>query len=74
MLNAQEHLKAIVKNYRPIEELIPAHWSEGDIFVIPPWRWHQHENSLSSDAVLFSIDDAPAMTKLGFYRKQEATA
>jgi len=49
-------------------------WSEGDIFVIPPWRWHQHENSSSSDAVLFSIDDAPAMTKLGFYRKQEATA
>jgi pimeloyl-ACP methyl ester carboxylesterase len=33
MMNAQEHLKAIVKNYRPIEELIPAHWSEGDVFA-----------------------------------------
>jgi pimeloyl-ACP methyl ester carboxylesterase len=29
----QERLQAIVKNYRPIEELIPAHWSEGDIFA-----------------------------------------
>src|SRR5438132_6236311 len=33
MINPQEHLKTIVKNYRPIEELIPAHWSEGDIFA-----------------------------------------
>ncbi len=39
MMNAQEHLKAIVKNYRPIEELIPAHWSEGDIFAN---SIHQH--------------------------------
>lgn len=29
----QEHLQSIVKNYRPIEQLIPAHWSEGDIFA-----------------------------------------
>jgi pimeloyl-ACP methyl ester carboxylesterase len=33
MMNPQQHLKAIVQNYRPIEELIPAHWSEGDIFA-----------------------------------------
>src|SRR5256886_17422442 len=33
MINPQEHLKTIVKNYRPIEELIPAHWSEGDVFA-----------------------------------------
>src|SRR5205085_6533416 len=33
MMNAQEHLKTIVKNYRPIEELIPAHWNEGDVFT-----------------------------------------
>jgi gentisate 1,2-dioxygenase len=47
-------------------------WGPGDIFVIPAWRWHSHENAHSSDAILFSIDDWPAMTKLGFYRKQEA--
>ena len=33
MMNAQERLKTIVKNYRPIEELIPPHWSEGDVFA-----------------------------------------
>src|SRR6266849_6324880 len=33
MMSQQERLQAIVKNYRPIEELIPAHWSEGDIFA-----------------------------------------
>ena len=32
-MNSQENLKAIVQNYRPIEELIPAHWREGDIFA-----------------------------------------
>src|SRR2546426_4811668 len=29
----QERLQAMVKNYRPIEELIPAYWSEGDVFA-----------------------------------------
>ena len=34
MLNEQqERLQSIVKNYRPIEQLIPASWSEGDIFA-----------------------------------------
>jgi pimeloyl-ACP methyl ester carboxylesterase len=26
-------LQAIMKTYRPIEELLPAHWSEGDVFA-----------------------------------------
>src|SRR3989440_12033128 len=26
-------LQALVKTYRPIEELLPAHWSEGDVFA-----------------------------------------
>ena len=33
MMNPPESLKTIVKTYRPIEELIPAHWKEGDIFA-----------------------------------------
>lgn len=49
-------------------------WGPGDIFVVPPWRWHHHENPMSGDAILFSIDDWPAMTKLGFYRRQETPA
>jgi pimeloyl-ACP methyl ester carboxylesterase len=31
MMNPPEHLQAIVKTYRPIQELIPVHWTEGDI-------------------------------------------
>jgi len=33
MNEQQERLQAIVKTYRPIEELTPAHWSESDIFA-----------------------------------------
>src|SRR6266568_3832496 len=33
MSEQQERLQAIVKNYRPIEQLIPAYWSEGDVFA-----------------------------------------
>jgi gentisate 1,2-dioxygenase len=46
-------------------------WSSGDIFAVPPWTWHEHRNAGSAEAILFSIDDWPAMTKLGFYRKEE---
>ena len=46
-------------------------WTDGDLFFIPPWTWHHHENTFSDDAILFSIDDWPAMTKLGFYMKEE---
>ncbi len=45
-------------------------WGDGDLFVVPAWRWHAHENTSRRDAILFSIDDWPAMTKLRFYRKQ----
>jgi gentisate 1,2-dioxygenase len=47
-------------------------WHKGDIFAIPPWSWHAHENTSSADTILFSIDDWPAKTKLGFYLKEEA--
>jgi len=43
-------------------------WSQGDLFCIPPWQLHHHENAARGDAILYSIDDWPAMTKLGFYR------
>ncbi len=46
----------------------PIEWSSGDLFVVPPWTWHHHVNASSADAILFSIDDWPAMAKLGFYR------
>ena len=45
-------------------------WSKGDIFVVPPWTWHQHENRGTADAVLFTMDDWPALTSLGLYREE----
>lgn len=46
-------------------------WSQGDIFLVPPWTWHHHENHLSEDAVLFSVDDWPARSTLGFYSEEK---
>jgi|SRR5579871_1016026 len=45
-------------------------WAKGDIFVVPPWTWHSHENRLGEDAILFSMDDWPAITSLGLYREE----
>jgi gentisate 1,2-dioxygenase len=43
-------------------------WATGDILVIPPWMPHRHENPSREDAILYSVDDWPAMAKMGFYR------
>lgn len=48
-------------------------WTQGDIFLVPPWTWHHHENRLSEDAILFSVDDWPARTALGFYSEEKAS-
>ena len=45
-------------------------WTQGDIFCVPPWAWHLHENPAGEDAILYSVDDWPAMAKLGFYRME----
>jgi gentisate 1,2-dioxygenase len=47
-------------------------YQRGDIFAIAAWKWHHHENTHRDDTILFSIDDWPAMKKLGFYMKEEA--
>jgi gentisate 1,2-dioxygenase len=47
-------------------------YHKGDIFAVPAWKWHYHENSSNEDSILFSIDDWPAMKKLGFYMQEEA--
>ena len=47
-------------------------YDKGDIFAVPAWKWHHHENTNNDDTILFSIDDWPAMKKLGFYMKEEA--
>jgi gentisate 1,2-dioxygenase len=45
-------------------------WSQGDIFVVPSWATHRHENAASEDAILFSITDRPAAEALGLYREE----
>jgi gentisate 1,2-dioxygenase len=42
-------------------------WSQGDIFVIPPWTVHHHENHGSEDAILYSLSDDPVWKALGVY-------
>lgn len=48
-------------------------WSKGDIFVVPGWAWHHHENRLGEDAVLYCVTDEPTMTAWGFYRVEEGS-
>ena len=45
-------------------------WESSDIFVVPSWQWHSHENTTDEDAILFSITDRPATEALGLYREQ----
>ena len=47
-------------------------WAPGDVFALPLWAAHCHENvSASQDAILFSFTDAPVMRALDWYREQE---
>lgn len=45
-------------------------WEKGDSFVVPLWNWHAHENRSREPAVLFSINDRPAIEALRFYREE----
>jgi len=45
-------------------------WSKGDILALPSWALHEHANTGSEDAMLFSISDRPVMKALGFYREE----
>jgi 1-hydroxy-2-naphthoate dioxygenase len=45
-------------------------WSQNDSFVVPNWTRYRHANlSQRGDAVLFCVDDMPALTALGLYRE-----
>ncbi len=45
-------------------------WEEGDSFVVPIWNWHSHESNSKDPAILFSINDRPALEALGFHREE----
>ncbi len=46
-------------------------WEQGDLFVVPPWSWHEHRNTGSESAYLFSINDRPVMEILGLEKEEE---
>jgi gentisate 1,2-dioxygenase len=45
-------------------------WEQGDSFVVPLWSWHTHKNNSHEPAILFSINDRPAVEALGFFREE----
>jgi gentisate 1,2-dioxygenase len=46
-------------------------WGKGDVVALPSWSAHEHANaSKTNDAILFSIQDAPVLQKLGLYREE----
>lgn len=46
-------------------------WETGDFVLVPPWQWHEHANrSSTKQAVLFQVNDIPAMSALGYYREE----
>jgi gentisate 1,2-dioxygenase len=47
-------------------------WEEGDSFVVPSWAWHRLESRGKREALLFSINDAPVLRALGFWREEQA--
>ncbi len=45
-------------------------WGKGDVIALPSWALHEHANTGSDDAILFSIQDRPVIQKLGFYQEE----
>ncbi|MBO0738719.1 MAG: cupin domain-containing protein [Alphaproteobacteria bacterium] len=45
-------------------------WRENDIFVVPGFAWRRHRNRGDTNAVLYTVSDAPLLEKIGQYRAQ----
>ena len=48
-------------------------WKEGDFFALPPWCWHEHANTGSEGAVLFSTTDVPVLESLNLMEEHPYT-
>jgi gentisate 1,2-dioxygenase len=50
-------------------------WGAGDFMSLPPWAVHEHINrSSDTTAMLFQVNDFPALRALGLYREEPADA
>lgn len=47
-------------------------WQAKDVFVVPAWRWHRHQNNSDAPAYLFSVSDRPIVEAAGVYREERA--
>lgn len=47
-------------------------WEQGDMFVVPLWAAHHHENAFEESAYLFSVSDRGAVEALGLYEEEPA--
>lgn len=47
-------------------------WGEKDCFFVPSWTWHEHRNSSTEPAILFSVTDQPVLETLGLLREETA--
>ena len=45
-------------------------WRANDIFVVPNFTWRRHINKDKTDAILYTVSDAPLIEKIGQYRAQ----
>jgi len=45
-------------------------WDQNDTFVVPSWKWHEHEANSSEEVVLFSVDDTPIFEPFGLLREE----
>lgn len=45
-------------------------WQNKDVFVVPSWAWHCHENRSDQPAYLFSVSDRPIVEAAGLYREE----
>lgn len=43
-------------------------WAAGDFIAVPPWTWHAH--AAGEEALVFEVNDTPAMKALGYYREE----
>lgn len=46
-------------------------WEKGDFFVVPNWHWHEHVNTGSEEAFLFSTNDIPIMEMLRYQKEED---
>jgi gentisate 1,2-dioxygenase len=47
-------------------------WKAGDFFSLPPWAWHEHANTSSTEeAIIFATTDAPVLDALSLLEEEE---